>query len=122
MEKRNILDYQGNVVGELELPEGTSEQEWQKKLAVYAVAPNNTYIAPITSRQIRLQIVLQGLSLSDITDAIAQLPEPDRSLAAIEWEYATVCERQHTMVDSVGAILGLNSAQLDELWIAAAKL
>lgn len=37
--KRNIVDYQGNVLGELELPDGTSEEVWQKKLAPYLTAP-----------------------------------------------------------------------------------
>ena len=40
MAKRNILDYQGNVIGELELPDGTSEEVWQSKLAPYAVNPS----------------------------------------------------------------------------------
>jgi hypothetical protein len=36
---RNIVDYQGTVLGQLELPDGTSEAVWQKKLAPYLVAP-----------------------------------------------------------------------------------
>lgn len=40
MATRNILDYQGNIVGELTLPDGTSEQIWTEKLAPYAVNPN----------------------------------------------------------------------------------
>lgn len=39
MEKRDILDYLGNKIGELELPVGTSESVWQEKLAVYALPP-----------------------------------------------------------------------------------
>ena len=39
MEKRDILNYLGEKIGELELPEGTSEEVWAAKLAVYAVAP-----------------------------------------------------------------------------------
>lgn len=41
METRNILDYQGNVVGQMSLPDGTSEEIWQKKLATYSAAPSN---------------------------------------------------------------------------------
>jgi len=36
---RDILDYQGVKIGELELPDGTSEEVWAAKLAPYAVAP-----------------------------------------------------------------------------------
>lgn len=39
MEKRDILDYQGNKIGELELPIGTSESVWQEKLDSYKVPP-----------------------------------------------------------------------------------
>lgn len=122
MEKRDILDYLGNKIGELELPEGTEESIWIKKLSLYSQPPIQQNIASVTSRQIRLQIVLAGLSLQNITDAISQLPEPDKSLALIEWEYATQYDRNHALVDTVGLILGLNSQQLDELWKSAAGL
>lgn len=38
---RDILDYLGNKIGELELPDGTSEEVWAAKLAVYAIPPEN---------------------------------------------------------------------------------
>jgi hypothetical protein len=39
MEKRDILDYQGIKVGEMELPSGTSEETWQFQLAMYSRPP-----------------------------------------------------------------------------------
>lgn len=39
MEKRDILNYLGEKIGELELPIGTSEEIWQAKLALYAIPP-----------------------------------------------------------------------------------
>jgi hypothetical protein len=36
---RNILNYLGDVIGTLELPDDTSEAVWTEKLAKYAVAP-----------------------------------------------------------------------------------
>lgn len=39
MTKRDILNYLGAKIGELELPDDTSEEIWAKKLAVYATAP-----------------------------------------------------------------------------------
>lgn len=39
MAVRDILDYLGNVVGGLELPDDTTEEEWDLKLAPYAVTP-----------------------------------------------------------------------------------
>lgn len=79
-------------------------------------------IPDITSRQIRLQIILAGLSLTDITDAISQLPEPHKSLVLVEWEYATMYERQHPFANVIGGVLGLNPADLDALWLAAVEL
>lgn len=35
MESRNILDKDGNIIGMLELPDGTSEEIWAEKLAEY---------------------------------------------------------------------------------------
>jgi len=39
METRNILDWQGNVVGVMSLPNWTTEAVWQAKLAPYAKPP-----------------------------------------------------------------------------------
>lgn len=86
------------------------------------VVLNTNVILPISARQLRLQIILQGLSLEDIDSAINQLPEPSRSLAAIEWEYATIYERNHELVPTIGALLGLDEAALDALWIAGSQL
>lgn len=43
MAKRDILNYLGQKIGELELPNGTSEETWQAKLAMYAKAPPTQY-------------------------------------------------------------------------------
>jgi hypothetical protein len=39
MEKRDILDWQDQKIGEMELPAGTPEHIWQEKLAKYKVPP-----------------------------------------------------------------------------------
>jgi hypothetical protein len=36
---RNILDYQGNILGQLELPDDTPEEIWTQKLSPYAKPP-----------------------------------------------------------------------------------
>lgn len=86
------------------------------------VIDNKQQIASITARQLRLQIVLSGIDLAAVDTAIAQLEEPQRTLAAIEWEYATIYERDHSLVPTIGSILGLSEAELDTLWINGAKL
>jgi hypothetical protein len=39
METREILNYLGEIIGELSLPEGTTEEQWEAALAPYSAAP-----------------------------------------------------------------------------------
>lgn len=52
MEKRNILDYQGNKIGEMELPSGTSEAVWTLKLSMYSLPPTVTPISVVVQSKI----------------------------------------------------------------------
>lgn len=123
MSKRDILNYLGQKIGELELPEGTSEEVWQQKLAMYAMPPQNLITLPdVTPRQMRQALVLSGISMSMIEDALASLPEPTKSMAQIEWEYSLAFQRNRPLVAQVGQMLGWTSEQLDELWRFASTL
>lgn len=122
MAKRNILNYLGEVVGELELPDGTSEEVWQKKLALYAAAPAVSPPPNVTPRQIRQALIISGVSIASIEAAIASLPEPHKSFAQIEWEYSTAFIRTNPLVAQIGAIVGFNEEQLDNLWKLAGSL
>jgi hypothetical protein len=44
MATRNILDYQGNIIGSLTLPDSTSETQWAAALAPYALI-SPSYVA-----------------------------------------------------------------------------
>lgn len=60
MEKRDILDYQGQKLGEMEFPEGTSESCWQKALAPYCNPPEDvTASAWEALRQRRLELITE---------------------------------------------------------------
>jgi hypothetical protein len=39
METRDILNYQGNVIGQLTLPDETSDRDWSNALAAYSQPP-----------------------------------------------------------------------------------
>ncbi len=119
---RDILNYQGQIIGQLELPDDTSEEVWQKKLAVYALPSPSDTLKDVTPRQIRQALVLYGISLTDIDNALNGLPEPTKSLAKIEWEYSISFQRNRDLVNQVGALLGWTSQQLDDLWKYAAGL
>ena len=122
METRNILNYNGDVVGQLSLPIGTAEEVWQEKLAPYAAPPAPECIPDATPRQFRQALVLMGISVNQIEAALDQLPEPTRSLAQIEWEYSTAFIRTNPLVAQVGQLLGWTSEQLDALWKLAKTL
>lgn len=71
---------------------------------------------PLSPRQIRLALILMGLSLDEIDAALASLPEPTKSLARVSWEYSLEFYRDDSLVDSVSALLGWTSEQADYLW------
>lgn len=93
-------------------------QNWQpcEATPITPAVPSN-----VTMRQARLALLAAG-HLGEVTAAIDQLPEPQKSAAKIEWEYAASVERQSDFVAQMGQALGLDDAQLDALFTAAAAL
>lgn len=118
METRDII-VNGVKVGELTLPAGTAEDVWSKALAKYQ---SKTVITPVTPVQMRKALVLSGIPIASVDDALATLDEPLRSLATIEWEYALEFDRYNTTADFVAQSLGWTSSQVDDLWTMAATL
>lgn len=84
---------------------------------------DNTVQVPseVTMRQARLALHQAGF-LSTVEAAINAMPEPPRTAARIEWDYSNAIQRDNQFVSQLGAILGLSSSQLDELFILAAGL
>jgi hypothetical protein len=75
----------------------------------------------ITPRQARLALSSVG-KLSAVADAIAVTPEPNKTMIAIEWEYATVVERTSPWVEALRPALGMTEQELDNLFVSAANL
>jgi hypothetical protein len=63
---RDILDWQGNKIGELELPNDTTEEQWAQALAPYAVAP------PDGSAQLENALTRTVLRSREIADEIIE--------------------------------------------------
>jgi hypothetical protein len=80
------------------------------------------HIPDVTPRQIRQALILAGKSLSDIENIIDGLPEPQRSLVKIEWEYSTMFERNNQFVIAMGPLCGLSETDMDNLWTLARTL
>jgi hypothetical protein len=79
-------------------------------------------IEPITMRQARLELLNIG-KLDDVDAALAAIPdEQQRKAAQIEWEYATIIERNAPLVISLTPALGLTETEMDDLFKAAILL
>lgn len=76
----------------------------------------------VLPRQFRQALVILGISIADIENAINSLPEPSKSLARIEWEYSLAFQRNNPFVSQVGYILNKTPSQLDDIWILASTL
>lgn len=99
----------GQVIGTLELPDGTPEEVWAERLAAYA---NKPPAAPV--HVVRLRRALRALDLTSTFDAI--LTDPD---ARDTWEYTVEFSR-----DTINAQLGnvFTEDFLDTLFEKAASL
>ncbi|MBS7810543.1 hypothetical protein [Roseococcus pinisoli] len=77
---------------------------------------------PLTARQLRLWLLARGITRAMVEAALANLPEPDREVAEIEWEYSTQYLRSHRLIDLFGALFDLSPADIDAGWPEAAAL
>lgn len=118
---RDVLNHLGVKIGELEMPDDTSEEVWAKKLAVYA-APPAEVLPDVTARQIRRALLKSGLTEDMIVTALNTLPSPTKEEALIEWQYSNEFKRNHYLVPAVGSMLGWNAEQINDLWRLAASL
>jgi hypothetical protein len=75
----------------------------------------------VTMRQARLALHEAGL-LSQVQTAIDSLQDPPKTAVQIEWDYSSEVHRNKEFVLQLGAILGLDSAALDALFVRAAQL
>lgn len=83
------------------------------------------YIEPVpdavSQRRARLALLHAGL-LEQAQTIIDSLPEPQRTAALIEWEYATHISRHNDLVATLTPALGLSEEDVDNLFRAAAQI
>lgn len=85
--------------------------------------PPTLAFPPLTARQLRLGLVASGISLAAVEAAIDAIEDAaDRELARIEWEYASQFERDHPLIEQVGAAVGLSIQQINDAWLEAVGL
>lgn len=76
----------------------------------------------VTPRQMRIALVVSGISLSTIEAIINNLPEPDQSITRITWEYSIEFQRNNPLLVNMAPALGLTTAQVDALFALAGTL
>lgn len=105
--------------GEITEREMTPEElaELQKPENSQALVP-----ASVTPRQFRMSLVQKGIELSTVTAIIDSLPEPEQTLARINWEYATSFDRDNEMLNRMAPALNLSPADLDQIFINGQNL
>lgn len=75
----------------------------------------------VSMRQARLALLQIG-KLADVATVIDSLPEPQKSAARIEWEYALDVARTWPTLLALAPLLELDDAALDALFVEADKL
>lgn len=114
----------GAIVGVYSLMQpGYAEEELASDHPdVVAFVNRETDALPVlTMRQFRLGLLGAGL-LGTVTAAIEAMPEPARSAALIEFDYASEVLRDNPLVLSLAAALNLSPEMIDDLWRSAAQL
>lgn len=96
----------------LVVPEEISDRQFFQQLA----------IAGSITPQEALDAVKTGVIPAAISAVVDMLPDDQKFAAQMLLSGATVFKRSHPMTTALGAGLGLSSAQIDAIWIAAAKL
>ena len=89
----------------------------------YAPTPPLPVPAEVTQRQMRLWLLSQGITETQIEDAINLTEDAtQRAAALIEFRYATVYRRDHPLVEQIGVLMDKNSSQIDDGFRAAILL
>lgn len=90
---------------------------------VWAVTYETPAVKPLTRRQFRLALVMNGFALADIEALINQIEDAtQRQITLIEWQDGTAFERYSPSLLKMAELMNLSSPQVDELWSQALSL
>lgn len=90
---------------------------------VWAVTYETPPVKPLTRRQFRLALVANGYNLLDIEALINQIEDVvQRQVTLIEWQDATMFERNSSSLLAMVGLMQLNTEQVDALWSQALTL
>jgi hypothetical protein len=81
-----------------------------------------TSIQSVTPRQMRIALVMSGISLDTIESIINSLPEPQKTVTRVTWEYSVEFQRSNPLLNTMAPVLGLSKEQVDNLFALASTL
>ena len=110
------INENGDSVKVTTLPNGTEMREMDRPITVSPIPQ------VVTRRQAKQALLINGkLSLvQPAIDAIADAAQ--KAMIQIEWDDSQEFQRNRFSVIAIGSAIGLNSAQLDDLFVLAATL
>ena len=76
----------------------------------------------VSQRQLRTQLSLNGFDLGDVQAVIDSLPDPNKTIAQIAWDYSLTFVRDDALLNSITDILGITESELNDIFINASKL
>jgi hypothetical protein len=114
----NTLDSNVSIFFDVEL----TESQYQILNTIVQDHVNTDTIKSVTPRQMRIALVMSNIPISNVETVIDSLPEPDKSVVRITWEYSIEFQRSNPLIASLGPALGLSETQIDQLFTLAATL
>ena len=122
---KDILDFEGKIIGTLELPDDTDDSEWERRLNYFKSItgkPNNVP-SYVTRRQMLLALNQKfKVKKQDVLNFIGTLPEPLQYKSLIWFDESQVFERNNELLLQMSPMMGIPTSQLDDLFILAASL
>jgi hypothetical protein len=76
----------------------------------------------VSSIQFNVQLALQGISEQTIMTVIDSLPEPNKTIAKIAYQRATVFERNNQFIELVRLALQMEPEDIDNMFINASQI
>lgn len=105
----------GYFLGQNDKGEWVSSDDTAVQAIIDSYEPENPVPESISPRQARLVLLHIG-ALGQVDGLLQALPEPTRSAALIEWEYATHIDRNSQLVAQLTSSLNLTNEQVDDLF------
>jgi hypothetical protein len=116
---------------ETDKAEAVAAIEAERDSALAKIAELEAQLSPLDTQgfavlrpvQVRLALLGAGVTSDQVDAVISAIPDAiERETARTYWEYAEQVHRDHPLIGSLGAALGLSGDEIDALWAQAAQI